>query len=445
MRANTAWAPSKPGIFGPVRVGVQPSGSVTRRAPAETTAPGEGAPARGGGVPVLRGGRQRPGRAEQGGEQRQAEEQQRSRRTAADRRADVAEGAHPELSKPPGAGLVEAGPEDGLLGRIERRLRPRLGERAWDARGRGRRRRGRLRGGGGRRREARRRDVVGGLRRRRGGGGLRAGPLARRVRGCGCRRRGPRSAERTRSAGAGGERRAEPARSRPRAGAERAAADGAGLLHARDDGVAEPQAQHGRREERPTSIGWAAAAVTASGTARAWTCPGIRQRSLRSGAERARMTKLAYLPMRPALSDADLQDGAGRQEALEGAQPRGSARQRDRAHGAARAHAARRDVRGARRVDRQQRDAHATVLEVAADAHDRERAQQRRARASARSTIGATGSVKLVPSRASRLGRRDRAAGSGGRAARSGSRRSASEWASASTRAPPRRSSPTAR
>ena len=29
--------------------------------------------------------------------------------------------------------------------------------------------------------------------------------------------------------------------------------------------------------------------------------PGIRQRSLRSGAECARMTKLAYLPMRPAL------------------------------------------------------------------------------------------------------------------------------------------------
>ena len=77
MRANVACAPSKPGIFGPVRVGVQPSGSVTRRAPAETTAPVEAA---GSGRVWLVGSGLAEGEgqhgAEEGGEQRQAEQQQ---------------------------------------------------------------------------------------------------------------------------------------------------------------------------------------------------------------------------------------------------------------------------------------------------------------------------------------------------------------------------------
>jgi hypothetical protein len=74
------------------------------------------------------------------------------------------------------------------------------------------------------------------------------------------------------------------------------------------------------------------AAVTVSGRARAWTyrhqAEVVAQRRRVRADEEARVLADA-----PRAGDADLQDGAGRQEALEGLQPRGALATRSSAPG----------------------------------------------------------------------------------------------------------------
>ena len=278
---------------------------------------------------MLRGERQRQDHAEEPGEQRQPDEHGERGRAAADRGAEVTERAHPEVSKPPGADSSKSGLEAflGAATGLGRGLGAGDEKRAgWTALAGCRVAAGGFTAGDAGALVGVRGAIDTGL-----GAGLGVAALiaARGAVAVAVAAAGTRSAGRTRSAGA--------VRRPRRVGAAccaEAGGDGAGL--STPAATAKPSHRLNTAAAMETaSLRVVSGALTASGTGGLGPSGHQAQVApLRSGARAD--DEAGVLADAPRAGDAHLQDGAGGQEALEGAQPRGSARHRERAHGAAR-------------------------------------------------------------------------------------------------------------